>query len=61
MIFPRNLKLWSLVIADILAKGSIVDNVGMHVLIQSPAHIDQVLKKDSIVIDRTRNSSSQLM
>lgn len=55
MIFSRNLKLWSLVIADILAKGSILDNVGMHVLIQSPAHIDHVLKKDSIVIDRTRN------
>lgn len=31
------------VVANILAKGSILDDVGLHILTHPPTHIDQLL------------------
>lgn len=44
--------------ADTLAKGSIHDTAGLHILTEPPTHIDQVFKDDCVGIGRTRNPSS---
>ena len=46
------------VVADTLAKGSIHDAAGLHILTDPPTHIDQVLKDDCAGTGRTRTPNS---
>ena len=46
------------VVADSLAKSSILGATGLHILTEPPTHIDHMLKDDSAGIGRTRIPSS---